>query len=393
VVGPLADAVAFLGGALRGQRLADAELGQVLSLVDRARRDLDRLLVVAVGQAQQRGTANGAGASSLVDWVAGYCPWLPAVEVAQVVAVVGAARQPRNTLLAQAVTEGRVPVRRAARLVRALDQVAPFATEQEYRAYQAIVLPLAAAGSDKDLAQGCAHLVAVVRPQQEGQDLDRAQRAARDFSERPSTAGMVEFTWRLDPEGAAVVHAVTHSAAAAPCPDHTGPDPRSPGARRAEALLTVLKRGMAAGDGVHTNGAATMVVRFEHGVLTGQLTSIGRTATGEQLGAGTLRRMACEADLVPAVYGGPSQVLDLGRAARLATRAQHLALGLRDQGCTMAGCSMPAQFCIAHHITWWSRGGNTDLDNLALLCQRHHGVVHDRDLRATIDAEGVTWHR
>jgi len=228
-------------------------------------------------------------------------------KVAQVVAVVGAAQQPRNTPLAQAVTAGRVPVRRAARLVRALERVAPFVTEQEYRGYQQIGLPLAACGTDKDLALGCAHLVAVVSPEWDGEDLAGAQRAARDLLRAAVDGGMVEFTWRLDPEGAAVVHAVTHSAAPAPCPDHAGPDPRSPGTRRAEALLTVLKRGMAAGDGVHTNGAATMMVRFDHGVLAGQVTSIGRTATGEQLSAGVRRRLACEAGLVPAVYGGPSR--------------------------------------------------------------------------------------
>lgn len=54
---------------------------------------------------------------------------------------------------------------------------------------------------------------------------------------------------------------------------------------------------------------------------------------------------------------------------------------------------MPPQWCDAHHLDWWSRGGHTDLAHLALLCGRHHTIVHDKDLTATIDHTGVTWHR
>lgn len=394
VVGPLADAVGCVQDAVAGGvwRLSDGELGDVFALVDQARRDLERLLVAAATEADRRGTAASDGASSLTDWVAGRCPSMALGEVHQLVVVVTASRQPKAALLAQAVRSGVLPLRKAARLVRALDQVAPFIEVEDYTAAQRILLPLAAAGTDRDWRLALEHLVAVAAPERDGEMQAMAQARARDFSERASTGGITEFVWRLDPEGAAVVHAVTMSLAAKPCPDDAGPDPRSPGQRRCDALLGVLKRGMAAGDGVHTNGAATMLVRIDHAVLDGQVRGLGRTSTGEQLTVGALRRLACEADLLPAVYGSASQVLDLGRAARLATRAQHLALGIRDTGCTMPGCSMPAQFCIAHHVTWWSRGGRTDLGNLALLCGRHHGLVHDRDLRATIDPEGVTWH-
>jgi HNH endonuclease len=95
---------------------------------------------------------------------------------------------------------------------------------------------------------------------------------------------------------------------------------------------------------------------------------------------------------VPVVVGSESQVLDLGRSVRLAGPGQVQRLWLRDRGCSFPGCTVPPTWCDAHHVSWWSRGGPTDLRNLALLCGRHHTVVHERDLAATVTDAGVTWH-
>ncbi|MGB6005139.1 MAG: HNH endonuclease [Ornithinimicrobium sp.] len=53
---------------------------------------------------------------------------------------------------------------------------------------------------------------------------------------------------------------------------------------------------------------------------------------------------------------------------------------------------MPAPWCEAHHVIHWSRGGPSDIDNYALLCGRHHTLVHDRDLTATITTTSIRWH-
>jgi len=90
--------------------------------------------------------------------------------------------------------------------------------------------------------------------------------------------------------------------------------------------------------------------------------------------------------------GTASAPLDLGRTTRLASPAQLLALWHRDRGCTQPGCSVPPTWCHAHHIIHWCDGGPTDLGNLALLCPRHHTMVHERGLTATVTGHGVTWH-
>lgn len=70
--------------------------------------------------------------------------------------------------------------------------------------------------------------------------------------------------------------------------------------------------------------------------------------------------------------------LHLGRKQRLATHDQWIALTVRDRGCVAPGCDRPAAWCQAHHLRWWERdGGRTDLPNLALVCSRHHHLVHD----------------
>ena len=100
--------------------------------------------------------------------------------------------------------------------------------------------------------------------------------------------------------------------------------------------------------------------------------------------------LACAAGIVPVMLGTESEPLELGRATRYFTPGQRRLLVLRDGGCTYPGCTMPAQWTDAHHLTHWSRGGHTDIANAALLCERHHTHVHVPHLTAT--ARGVTWH-
>lgn len=139
--------------------------------------------------------------------------------------------------------------------------------------------------------------------------------------------------------------------------------------------------------------SATVVVTMGLDTLLG---GIGATSldTGTRISAGEARRLACEAGIIPAVLGGGSHVLDLGRTRRFHTRAQRTALALRDNGCTAEGCDLPPAACHAHHDTPWSRGGPTNLDDARLLCHRHHRVIHDPRYDTTRLPDGtVRFHR
>ncbi len=99
------------------------------------------------------------------------------------------------------------------------------------------------------------------------------------------------------------------------------------------------------------------------------------TSTGQKVGPGTLARMVCDA-VLERVTLSCGRVVSMTSLGRLATPGQRAALAARDQGCTWPGCTTPPALCEAHHVLWWSRGGPTTIDNLALLCTRHHTKVH-----------------
>lgn len=115
----------------------------------------------------------------------------------------------------------------------------------------------------------------------------------------------------------------------------------------------------------------------EHPV-TGMLgmTGLGMTGDGTELSA-TIRRLACDAEIIPAVLDSHGEPLDVGRARRLVTLAIWIALILRDTHCAFPGCTRPPVMCHAHHIIHWLHGGDTKLENLVLLCGHHHRVIHD----------------
>jgi hypothetical protein len=84
--------------------------------------------------------------------------------------------------------------------------------------------------------------------------------------------------------------------------------------------------------------------------------------------------------------GPDGSVLDVGRKTRTIPAAIRRALGARDARCRFPGCT--ARRCDAHHITHWSNGGDTSLDNLVLLCRWHHRLVHEGGFRVSCDREG-----
>lgn len=98
---------------------------------------------------------------------------------------------------------------------------------------------------------------------------------------------------------------------------------------------------------------------------------------GAPLSAAALRRLTCDCSLTRVLLDGESKVIDAGRARRTVAGPQRRALAQRDRGCRWPGCSRPAARCAAHHMEHWARGGETNLDNLILLCPRHHWLVHE----------------
>ena len=120
---------------------------------------------------------------------------------------------------------------------------------------------------------------------------------------------------------------------------------------------------------------ATVVVLMQYDTLMGGLRS-AKLDTGEVISAALARRIACEAGIIPAVLGGRSEVLDLGRSKRFHSRAQRIKATIEQGGCIEEGCDAPPAFTQMHHPEEFSKGGNTHGDGW-MLCPSAHRRVHD----------------
>ena len=115
----------------------------------------------------------------------------------------------------------------------------------------------------------------------------------------------------------------------------------------------------------------------------------GITDSGESLSAATVRRMACDAEIIPTVLNSKGRVIDVGRRTRRVSEALRCVLIARDGGCVWPGCDASPSRCDAHHVKHWAGGGPTNADNLALLCHRHHTLLHEG--RHRLKRAGDAW--
>jgi hypothetical protein len=175
-------------------------------------------------------------------------------------------------------------------------------------------------------------------------------------------------------------------------------DSTSPDAGAAARTVTKHRMGRAFLDYIETRPGgsvpsaggvpATVVVTMDLETLMGGLRGASLD-TGARISAGEARRIACRAGIIPLVLGGQSVVLDAGRRRRFHSEAQRIAMGVRDGGCTAAGCEAPPALCHAHHDeTPWSRHGGTSVAKGRLLCPQHHRLVHDPAFQHSLDKHG-----
>ncbi|MFW2334201.1 HNH endonuclease [Ilumatobacter sp.] len=139
-----------------------------------------------------------------------------------------------------------------------------------------------------------------------------------------------------------------------------------------------------------------MVVHIDLPTLTDGRhdTTLCETDSGVSLPVDTMRRMACKADIIPVVLNGDGVVLDEGRAKRLATHEQRVAIEAMQATCSHPDCTVTIDDCRIHHLTPWRLGGRTDLADLAPVCETHHHLIHEGGWTLTMTEERVaTWTR
>ncbi|MEU3643421.1 DUF222 domain-containing protein [Lentzea sp. NPDC034063] len=158
-----------------------------------------------------------------------------------------------------------------------------------------------------------------------------------------------------------------------------GPDPRTRAEREGDAFADLIDL-MLRADRLPEHGGepVTLTLTMAYRDLAEQ-TGFATLDTRERMQAKLVRRLACNAGVIPVVLGGRSEHVDIGRKTRTFPASIRRLLVARDQGCSFPGCDRPPKHCDAHHIRFWSEGGGTSVQNAALLCRHHHTLIHQSE--------------
>lgn len=356
-----------------------------LEWVRRARRVLGRveaLTGLLLGEADRAQAAERAAGTPLASWI-GMGENLSRREAAG--AVHRARELADHPRVGEAAVAGQLGSGQVRAITKVLSGIAPQLDDEQQHAAEGLLIGMAERLDADQLAHSAAQVLAQVAPasadelletrlQREVEAAER-QRSLRFFRE----AGSVRFEGSLPRvEGELWIALINAHAEAR---RRSAIEARDPAAlqstaeqRRADALISVIHAAAEAKPSPGVSGAR-VIVRLSYRQLHEQAAGAGLIGPDEPISAGELRRLCCEADLLPAVLGGRSEVLDVGRASRLVTPAIRTALSQRDLGCAFPGCDLDVALCEAHHISPWWAGGRTSLGNLVLLCHNHHGLV------------------
>ncbi|WP_448612862.1 DUF222 domain-containing protein [Modestobacter sp. URMC 112] len=188
--------------------------------------------------------------------------------------------------------------------------------------------------------------------------------------------GSRSFRGDLDAVGGEKFEAALESLVQANRPDG---DLRTRSQQLADALVQLCDNQLASGQ------LPTLRTVKPHVVVTLDVEDFADPATGAgaaQTGFGArisgerARWLACDAAISRVVMGPGGVPLDLGRTHRVVTPGLRRAVVARDKTCVFAGCGAPHWWADVHHLVHWVHGGETNLENSALLCERHHTKVH-----------------
>jgi hypothetical protein len=198
--------------------------------------------------------------------------------------------------------------------------------------------------------------------------------------------GVFYINGRLDSEAGAILQTALNALSGPPTPD----DKRSPRQRRADALVELARQKLESGTLPEVGGQKPhLTVTVSMATLANQPGSPAADLEwASPIPAETARRLACDAALTPIFLGPESTQPRAGQTSRTISGSQRKALVFRDKGCRFPGCDRPADWTDAHHLKHWADGGEHVMDNLILLCRRHHRMVHEEGWRLVISAGG-----
>ena len=208
--------------------------------------------------------------------------------------------------------------------------------------------------------------------------LSRHERLRRDRNVRrwvDKHTGMCNTSLSLDPLADAKVWSAINAAVATARNADQSDDDRTWDQLQADVVVELITGARSSGD--ERVPEVSVLIDYQTWLDGFRSAATCETSDGQPLPVASVRRLCCEANIVPIVLGGAGEVLDVGRQSRLATRAQRRALRAMYRTCAHPSCTVPFDSCRIHHVIYWQGGGPSDLDNMVPVCERHHHLVHE----------------
>ncbi|RBY77174.1 endonuclease [Geodermatophilus sp. TF02-6] len=325
-----------------------------------------------VRECESAGAAEVDGLKSMASWLRGHAHLSPA-EAGRVVRA-GRALE-HLPALAAAFAAGHVTGEQAGLVARVAEpEPLALAAEQDVdlAAVDAVLAGVATQQRCADVAKAVQHYLD--RLDADGPEPDPTEGRRLVIAQRPDGSG----SGRFDLDAVGLEKLQTALEALVQAGRSTG-DERSRAQQQADALVQLCDNALAAGSLPQLRGHKPQVVvkiAIEDLVDPATGRSAAEMGSGATISAARARWLACDGQVTRIVMGPDGVPLDHGRTVRLFPPHVRRAAEVRDGGCVFAGCGAPTWWCDVHHLLEWINGGQTDLDNAALLCERHHTKVH-----------------
>lgn len=382
-------------GAIGSQLAAEVARRSSVPETSLARRLGERTPAVAVAR------LTGIDPVEAQDWCAA------GLAASSTLSMTGDGLPPRYESVAQALADAAITPRAVRDIVRALDAVAERTTLTEVAEVERVLLDYAPRLTSRELSRLCRQVVDRFDP--DGvEPREEALRRRSGIAVIHGRDGLITWIVTMHPEAAGFLTAAI-DARTAPrrsptfvetegTDAETGlsatavlvEDNRTLAQKRLDALVSIARQALGNDHGQLAGTAVTMNVTMTLESLLSGLGIAHIDGIDEPISAGTARRLAADAAIIPIVVGANSEPLDVGRSSRLFTESQRRALAVRDTGCIWPGCDAPPGWCEVAHVTAWAREGPTDLSNGALMCHFHHRRF-DNDGWSLDQHDGIPW--
>lgn len=371
----------------RAAGLDGVDLAQVVTATQAVIRTAQAVLMDATAAAHDTDVARGQGAASTQSWIA----QTAGVSHRDAARDVKLAQELQNApATRQAMDRPGMSPEKARVITGAMDKLPQRLDDSDRATIEADLVAKAQKHSVEDLRRAARRSVEIIdrswADRQEAATLDAEEQRAHRKSEfwmRPADAdGMVEGGFVLPILEADILRSAleSHTSPRHDCTnqpdDHLLDEKPTYRHKLGRAFTAIIGHLPTESFGNHGGVAATLVVTTDYETLKGDVERAGTDSHGTRISPDTIRKLACDAGVLPVVLGGDGKVLDVGRQKRLFTVAQRIALAHRDGGCAFPGCDRPPGWTEAHHMRPWATGGSTDLADGVLLCARHHRIIH-----------------